>query len=1078
MKKKFIVGTLLAASLLGCGTFTSCKDDCQDLRTEMTQEYTSLKATLEKLQAELDLFKTECPQKCQEKIDALTKLMNEKNAELEGKIADLNNALGGKADKGTVDKLQSDVDNLQKELGKLAGQVASLETLKSNFESFQTTVNGQISGILAAIEDLKKGQCQCDLTEILQDILTLKTNVATLFTNFDGLQGQIDGINDTLAGIPGQIAGVKDDLTKEINDKIEALRKEFGDQLTTINNQLSGLGGQISDLNGQVSTINNRVDILNSDVAKILLEIADLGTIRETLNNLVETVKTISELENRIAAVEKTVQQHGNDISIIKGDISTMQGSLSGLAKDILDINTLITGIQGEIGGIKGDITGIKGDVANLQGDVATINTQITTLQNGLAGLEKWFQGIGLTVEQFQEYVKQGEFVKVNKDALQSLVNLINDGTINGEALKALNEVYQNLSGINDMYTSIFEGAQAPEEGWWKYDQVIRAIKDNSAAIETLKNDQEKVLNRFNDMVTSLILQAATNPVFGAINTPFGVNSMVLMALYGNLTTNVEQFPVSGVGAECNGFDDIDWSVVTDPYKLASTVLVDTNEKGEAKLGDFWFTVNPGTVNTLDKDGFALVNSVEETNGVKLTNITKDDETVLTFGVSSRAAGNGNGLYKADVTIAPDELYKIKVNIQDGLAQTLKDAAKNHTGADMMTMMRALYQQLHNVCQANALRYTYDAYTSKNADGTWNKTAQKVYSNYGVAATAFKPLSFATLKGTSIDRRVPTFSPIKINKDQVNLNLGNFDINSKNFNLNLKFGEPEFDSLGHLTVTTHVVLKDKDGQDVEGDVTIDITKQAQEIQDNVKDAMHKWLNEGGTLDERIDKAVWQALFNGTSDKDPKYAYDPSLPKGVIVDLQEQVQDMTGKIQDKLNNVIDKINKDYLSKVNSLIAKYNQVADLINNFLKEPNHYLQATMLYSRQGSVYIDGSSLPALDLPFGLLSTNPKQPTQFRGDGEAIELWATTYNFEVLCPAFKKVVAVTKVTDAQGKERNDLKTAANKNLCQILPGNRTRVALDVAGAKNGVFTYEIAYQALDYSGFTSTVKCYIQVVR
>ncbi len=44
--------------------------------------------------------------------------------------------------------------------------------------------------------------------------------------------------------------------------------------------------------------------------------------------------------------------------------------------------------------------------------------------------------------------------------------------------------------------------------------------------------------------------------------------------------------------------------------------------------------------------------------------------------------------------------------------------------------------------------------------------------------------------------------------------------------------------------------------------------------------------------------------------------------------------------------------------------------------------------------------------------------------------------------------------------------------------GDQNQIALNVAGAKNGVYTYELAYQALDYTGHTSTVKCYVQVVR
>ena len=170
------------------------------------------------------------------------------------------------------------------------------------------------------------------------------------------------------------------------------------------------------------------------------------------------------------------------------------------------------------------------------------------------------------------------------------------------------------------------------------------------------------------------------------------------------------------MGAECYSDSNIDWSSITsDKYDLTSTILAYTTNNGQATLGNLWFTVNPGTVNHLDKAGFELVNSRDEVSKVNLVDITKDDETLIQFGVNSnsRAAGNGNGLYRAEATVAVDDLDAIKVNIESGLAQALKDAVKNHTAADMAHLLKAIYSQLQNVCDANALRYTYEAISGK-----------------------------------------------------------------------------------------------------------------------------------------------------------------------------------------------------------------------------------------------------------------------------------------------------------------------------------------------------------------------------
>lgn len=767
------------------------------------------------------------------------------------------------------------------------------------------------------------------------------------------------------------------------------------------------------------------------------------------LTNQYATQDALKQLADRVAALEGK-EPGGND-QFKPEDVATLT--------DLIAIANQLKALVGE----NGTIANLSTEIANLE---KILNGDGTNpgLISTVDGLAKWFENIGLTVEEFQTYVKQGEFIFNNKTALETLVRLQNEGTLNENALKALNEVYADLAGIQEMYNTIWKGVEAPADGWWNYAEVMQNIKNNSAAIAELQNDVDAIFNRLNDLVTSLILQSASNHLYGTFNTPFGINSMVLMANFGHLAIDLNQFPVStakDMGAECYSDSNIDWSSITsDKYDLNSTVLAYTVNNGQATLGNLWFTVNPGTVNHLDKAGFELVNSRDEVSKVNLVDITKDDETLIKFGVNSnsRAAGNGNGLYRAEATVALDDLDAIKVNIESGLAQALKDAVKNHTAADMAHLLKAIYGQLQNVCDANALRYTYEAVTGKNEEG-YTKAMQKVYSNYGLAATAFKPLSFATLKGESF-RHIPTISPIEIDKSLVDLNLKPFEIGNVSLDVELDLGKIEFDEVGETIIEVKVPSKFDPitGEAIDWTTEkVNITKDLQQIVDKLQASVNEWfegkvgepsLNE--KLQQQIEAAV-DAAFNG--------------PDGLIASIENQVNDMMGSIQDKLDNLVDDINNDYINKVNKLIDKYNSVANRINKMLDDPNHYLQSVMFLRKA-----DGN--------LGFLSTDSKQPSQFKGNGEAIELWATTYNFETVCPAFKKIVGVVKVTDKNGNERTDLKNAANASMAKVLDGRVNRVALDVRGAKGGVFTYEIAYQAMDFTGHTSTVKCYVQVIR
>ncbi|WP_304644713.1 hypothetical protein [uncultured Duncaniella sp.] len=763
------------------------------------------------------------------------------------------------------------------------------------------------------------------------------------------------------------------------------------------------------------------------------------------LTNQYATQEALKQLADRVAALEGK-EPGGNDL-FKPEDVTTLT--------DLIAIADQLKALVGENGTVNTLSTEIENLKKVLNGDGTNPGLLAT-----VSGLEAWFENIGLTVEEFQTYVKQGEFVLSNKAALEALVKLQNDGTLNEDALKALNEVYADLAGIDEMYNTIFKGVEAPADGWWNYAEVMQNIKNNSAAIAELQDEVDAIFNRINDLVTSLILQSASNHLYGTFNTPFGINSMVLMANFGHLAIDLNQFPVSAakdMGAECYSDSNIDWSSITsDKYDLTSTILAYTTNNGQATLGNLWFTVNPGTVNHLDKAGFELVNSRDEVSKVNLVDITKDDETLIQFGVNSnsRAAGNGNGLYRAEATVAVDDLDAIKVNIESGLAQALKDAVKNHTAADMAHLLKTIYSQLQNVCDANALRYTYEAISGKGGA----TSTQKVYSNYGLAATAFKPLSFATLKGESF-HKLPTIDPIEIDKSLVDLGLKPFEIGDVKLDVELDLGKIEFDEVGETIIEVKVPSHFNENGEADAWTyeKVNITGDLQQIVDKLQASVNEWFEgkvDEPSLNEKLQSQIEAAVdsaFNG--------------PDGLIASIENQVNDMMGSIQDKLDNLVDQINKDYLNKVNKLIDKYNSIADRINKVLSDPNHYLQSVMFIRKA-----DGN--------LGFLSTNAKQPSQFKGNGEAIELFATTYNFETVCPAFKKIVGVVKVTDQNGNENTALKNAANASMAKVLDGRVNRVALDVRGAKGGVFTYEIAYQAMDFTGHTSTVKCYVQVIR
>ncbi len=920
------------------------------------------------------------------------------------------------------------------------------------------------------------------------------------------LQSQQITLEDLLKKLQGDLSTCQQNCSTKIAALEEALRlanTELGTKLneqqvrTIVSELLSSYATQ-SALDALEEKINN-FPKCECDLSKYATK-KDLEDAIAELNGLVSPdVAAILDAEGAAEALQSLLDNQANLASLA----SNYQEIMDLLAAEPIDAYTKAE-IDAKIQEFTQTISGLSQSIQTLNSDLNDLTTRVGNLE----GYFKLADGTTMSVTDFQKAIKDAQWVGDNMAALQAIVNkktAIDE--LNADNIKALNEFLENntFNELAQMYTTLFpDGIEWGDVEKLSYIQVVEKLNAldvvpgqisdltnrveeleklvarvaaNEKAIAQLRTQVSGVFGRLNEMVTGLILQASTNSIIGNINTPFGVNSMVLMTYFGELKTGLHEFPANGVGAEFDSKDGegeragINWAAVPNAEftPLTSNVIVDTDENGRAYLGDLWFTVNPGTVEGLNVNNFSLVNSVEDGSKVKVTNVVKDDNTLLTFGYS-RAAGNGNGLYRAQAMVDANRLQDIKIHIEPNLIETLKEAVHNRTVTNAAHVVKQIYNQLQDVCEANALRYTYEAVTGYDENGNEIKGTQKVYSEYGIAATSFKPLGFGTLYGTSF-RTLPNWRNIEISKDLVNLNLGKFEIGKVTLNIELELKSIDINEMAETIITFEypVAFDPATGEPTEYDtfeynISDDMNSVISEIQTSI-DQWLKGTGNGDGLEQDIKNQIAAAVdeaFNGTEEK-----------PGLVKDIENQVNDMMGKIQKKLYSLVDDINTDYIGKINRVGSYYQRLANRINNVLTDPNHYLQAMMIYRTA-----DGN--------FARLSDTYSQPTVFRGEGEAIELWATNYCFETICPIYKKFVGVTKVTYTDGTNTEDLTStlgaAANNHdhlMATPFSGRRAQIALDIKGAdKKGVYTYEIAYQGLDYTGHTSTNKYYIMVVR
>lgn len=706
-----------------------------------------------------------------------------------------------------------------------------------------------------------------------------------------------------------------------------------------------------------------------------------------------------------------------------KSDLQNLKTEIEGLmCKDCVtheELQTLETALRGEISALEGRLNSIESE---LNGKIDAISGRLDDLEDNpfIAGI------LEMSPEEQQAFFDNLKGLADEKEAIDELLALC-EGLgeyLEGSGFETVVEKFQNI------------------------DLLLNDLEERVSTLETLV---DQLTQRVDNLVTGILVQGIYNPVFGSLSTPFNVNSNILLGYYGVADGGVN-FPAFGKSQyEYNNTEVLTasdlaniGSVKGGVFELGQGETIGLDKDNNLQLGTVYMTLNPTNVN-FDGKEFSLESSNGTESAAKLTGVTKSD-VELTFGYSrADEAASGNGFYEAQAYVPENSIGDIKLDIESGLKSAMKNAIKGHTVSDFAALIKVVYDQFNGILPAYALKTTWQEYE----DGPFNS----VFSQYSVAATAFKPLSFKFGEGYEFSRRLPVINAlnsdgIKLNPDDYKFDLSGVEVNLNGVKATLDFNlkKIEFTYDGELELEIEGVTEDGQSVTVTGKV------KPEDIQDLLTDMAEQ-------LNSKIDE--WN--------EDLKVAFEEAL-QDLVNQIAERVDDFVGQLEAKVNQNIEDIINDindelngkigkYLNRFNSFIDKYNKVANRINNILADPNHYLQVMMVYEG-----VDGD--------FHHLSTDRSIPSV--ANAGAITFYPTTYTAEIVVPVAKKYVAVTNVFDKNGNQVKSEISAANANstLNTVLPGKQTRVAFQ---GKAG-YTYEIAYSALDYQGFTSTRKYYITV--
>ena len=948
------------------------------------------------------------------------------------------------------------------------------------------------------------------------------------------LQEQIDALEALLATYNScDCYKITEEAWNEVLAAIDALNEAIDNKADQ--EELDSLSSIVSDLLTKYSELQTQVDLIASDVESIktllgeltaidLATLSGMGTFSITIGDTTYTGASISELfqalynyfytycyslEQRIAALEELLA----DYESLKEQVETNTTNIANNTERIANLETLIGNIQTTIDDFSSRITALESSLSSLTETVNTLSGKIDDIYDKALETYSWMLETQTLLSNMQTSIDSlwtvlndlSTTVTNNYNTLYNLIvenvttlqTQITNLTTKVDSLEsALNTQIADLSGrvlyledaVTGLQTSVTDLINAVDSLELRTDSLemrvetleeelatlsaqveanTEAIEEIEEEIEALKDGLEALLNRLNMLVTSLIIQGTDNPVFGTFSLPIGIQSNMLITHYGRASV-AGTWPSNSSRFEYDSelvftADDISMLSLTSTFGQLTVdeddTLMDTDD---GNAGTVYMTINP---NNVDFTGLtlSLVNSLDEESAMQLKNLQKSDK-LLTFGYTK--SSDNNGFYEAQATLDPDDISAVKVDIADGLSETVKDLIStglSSTFSDLASLAQVVYNQFNGILPANALKVSWTA-----DDGTGTETEYAVYSEYALAATAYKPLSFKFYYGQSSPYTLPVITPLSemsIDLGDISIEIDSLDLSGIVLDLTIVLDTLQVDYDGNVTITLKFPDLNSDGSTTGTTTNITYvlsdTTSAQVIADVIALINNNITGWNYTIAQTIEDAVNQFMNEVMAEVE-------DLIDSIAAQISDALADLIADINDELDDLIN----GKISTLNNYISKYNTVAKKINTYLTNPNQYLQVMMCYKGTDGSYHQMSNS----------STYPSVAVLDGGD--ALELFVTTYSAEILASTYKKFVGITNVwkTDDETVSAVNgdatclslLKATNSVDLWdQPIYGKTHRVAMSVGTAG---YTYEIVYSAMDYAGYTSSRKYYVEI--
>jgi len=917
----------------------------------------------------------------------------------------------------------------------------------------------QLEGLIETIENMQEEVGKIDdiqeqINQLNQTIIIINQTIEQILPTIEG-KCDCEGLKATVEQLQNQIAGWSQELI-DLNTKAAQLQALY-----------DALAARVTANEQAIAILKQRIDNLNPGQPVDLSNYVTQAQLAAAQNAAAQAWAAADAALKE--AMEKWVKDYIADI--IKDYYNktqtdaAIQTAISDALKDYLtetEIKALLNDLKESLN--IPDLSGVytKEQVDELLKDFVKASD---------IDLSKF-----LTSEDLADYVKTGDLADYVKTA--DLASYVTSAKLS-ETLADYVTAQQLEDKLANYYTK---------------QDVDNLLKPINEAIDNINKDIEKIKSAFDNLlksqITQVIIQGATNRIFGAVNIPAtGGNTSLLATFWGHIDNNVN-FPYTTASnyyyaSQYNAF--LNAPVVYADTKQtieAGDFVATVNGSEQGNLGKIYMTINPTELDLNGKQPLQGFFTSADNQAPVVIDGFKPSTHEMQFGWN-RAAGEV-GFYEADVTLKAADINKARLQVDlKEVAGDMKALLKERNKTNLVELAASLYKNVQNVLPAYGARVQWtDA----------NNQTHTLNSQYNLGITTVKPFAFNAIDGLS-DKiapngyvrgytRVQNFLGRIIDEAKskvmeiIKSTFKDFDFEQIKKDLNIQFQSIEIgdidalqtDGNGNYWLPVHVNTTVHFTADVTGTATVpaqSLTTEEQNI-------------EGTNYTFTVNIPVQTATVSGEAEGDAPVNYDGTVDMNWLKEFINEINARYGegspieKALASLTNLLNTLSSMESNLNSTLNSTFDEYEKRIQNYITRLNDKL---VNYIDKAELMLQLTMVGATENHASILSESKRNPT--KTTKSSLTLTPTSYSYETLAPAYKKWVAVTNVFKADDKSYDVNKDASLEAVARAANGTNMATVFDgrqnckINGQKG--YIYEISYAALDFHGKICVKKFFVE---